>query len=409
MQSGKYDLLFRGGRVYDTETRQFEPLDLAVKDGAIAEKGPSLSAASAEKVIDVSGCVVTPGLIDMHCHVYPKFPFQEDGLPTIHPDAHMLQCGVTTAVDAGTCGPRDFIRFKESVIDRSTVRVLSFVNIASGGMVDLSTEQDPAQFMPEAAAAIARTFPDLVVGIKTAHYWVGKPFDGRHPAWASVDSALKAGELCGKPVMADFQPTLPGRPYPDLILEKLRPGDIHTHVYAQQFPVLDRDRKVNPFLFEARKRGVVFDLGHGAGSFWFRNAVPAWEQGFGPDTLSTDLYLDNVAGPVIGLTNVISKYLNIGMPLEEAIFRTTRRPAEVLHHPELGTLDAGSCADIAVFKLSKGDFGFADSGRARMKGNVRLNCVMTVRAGKVVYDPDAKSCPEWETAPAPYWISPGVL
>ena len=209
--------------------------------------------------------------------------------------------------------------------------------------------------------------------------------------------------------MFDFQPTVPGRSYQDLVLKKMAPGDIHTHMYAQQFPVIDEDGKVSEFLFEARARGVLFDLGHGAGSFWLRNAVPAWEQGFQPDTLSTDLYFDNVAGPVFGLTHIMSKYLNIGMPLREIIFRTTQRPAQILHHTELGTLSSGSCADVTVLSVSEGKFGFADAGRAKMTGSRRLQCEMTIRAGEVVYDVNARSMCQWQDAPEEYWHSPGVI
>ena len=166
---------------------------------------------------------------------------------------------------------------------------------------------------------------------------------------------------------------------------------------------------MNDFLFQARERGIVFDLGHGAGSFWFRNAVPALRQGFYPDTISTDLYLDNVAGPVIGLLHVMSKYLSMGMPLPEVIMRTTKRPAEVLGMKGVGNLSVGGCADVAVLRTVEGPVHFADSGHARMAGNVRLECMATLRGGDIVYDPYALAMPDWETAPAPYWTAPGVL
>ena len=336
----KYDLILKGARVLDPSRNMDGVFDVAVKDGKIRGLEKEIPAEEGEKVLEVSGYLLTPGLVDMHCHIYPRFPFEEDGLPTIQGEAHMFRSGVTACVDAGTCGSRDFLQFKESVIDRSKLKIFAFVNIASGGMVNLESEQDIQEFQPEIAAAIAGTY-DCVAGIKTAHYWVGKPVDSRHPAWESVEQAVKAGELCGKPVMADFQPNLPWRTYPDLILEKLRPGDIHTHVYAQQFPILDANRNVQEFMFRARDRGVIFDLGHGAGSFWFRNAVPALKQGFYPDTISTDLYLD--------------------------------------------------------------------AGHASMRGNKKLECIMTIRAGEIVYNPMALGMPEWEHAPRAYWESPGVI
>lgn len=209
--------------------------------------------------------------------------------------------------------------------------------------------------------------------------------------------------------MADFQPNLPERTYQELLMERLRPGDIHTHVYAQQFPILDKEGNVNSFLFEAVKRGILFDLGHGAGSFWFRNAIPAYRQGFLPDVISTDLYLDNVAGPVINLLHVMSKYLSMGMPLEEVIYRTTKGPARIIGHEELGDLRPGAFGDVAVLRVEEGHFGYADSGHARMNGNKRLECVMTIRAGRIVYDPGGLGMPLWETAPEAYWTPPGVL
>lgn len=404
----KYDLILKGARVLDPSQDLDGKFDIAVKDGKIGSLEKVIPAEEGEKVLDASGYLLTPGLVDMHCHIYPRYPFEEDGLPTIQGDAHMFRSGVTACVDAGTCGSRDFLQFKEQIIDRSELRVFAYINIASGGMVNLESEQDIRQFQPKIAAAIADTY-DCVVGIKTAHYWVGKPVDKDHPAWESVERAVEAGELCAKPVMADFQPNLPWRTYRELILEKLRPGDIHTHVYAQQFPLLDEDRKVQDYMYRARERGVIFDLGHGAGSFWFRNAVPALQQGFYPDSISTDLYLDNVNGPVINLLHVMSKYLNMGMSLNEVIYRTTKRPAEIIGHEELGDLNVGREADMALLDIREGRFGFADAGHASLKGNKNLECVMTIRGGKVVYNPMAMGMPEWENAPEPYWKSPGVI
>lgn len=401
------EILIQNGRVFDAEKKVFKEQDVRLRDGVVSEIAPHLEAAGAT-VVDARGMIVTPGLIDMHCHIYPSFPENPDKLPTINGEAHMFHNGVTTAVDAGTCGPRDFMYFKERVIDCSKLRVLALINVASGGMVNLSTEQEPDQFLPQTAAAMAKEFP-CVVGIKTAHYWVGIPFDEKHRPWASVDSALEAGALCGKPVMADFQPNLPERTYEELILKKLRPGDIHTHVYAQQFPILDNRGSVNEFMFAARERGVIFDLGHGAGSFWFRNAVPSYRQGFYPDVISTDLYLDNVNGPVIGLLHVMSKYLSMGMPLEEVLYRTTRRPAEVIGRPELGSLKVGGCADVSILKECTGSYRYADSGRACMEGVKKLECMLTVRAGEMVYNPMAYGMPLYTEAPAPYWTPPGVL
>lgn len=402
------NLLLSGGHVIDPASGLSAPADVAIKDGRILAVGPNLSC-RARTTIDVSGLYVVPGLIDMHCHCYPTFPFAPDSLPTIHPDAHMFKNGVTTAVDAGTCGWMNFPAFYRDVIARAETRVLAFLNIADRGMVHMTDEDDPACFHAGIAAEVARAYPDTIVGIKTAHYWVNKPFDERHTAWASVDSMVEAGERCAKPCMADFQPSPYGRTYSDLLLHHLRPGDIHTHMYAQQFPLFDESGRLQDYIGKARERGILFDLGHGAGSFWFRNAVPSLSQHHAPDSLSTDLYIDNVCGPVIGLVHVLSKFLNMGMTLEELIRRVTVNPAAMLHHPELGTLAPGSCGDVAVLRVAPRQVHFADSGRARMKGSAVLECMMTLRAGRIVYDPYALSMPDWETAPKAYWTSPGVL
>jgi dihydroorotase len=208
--------------------------------------------------------------------------------------------------------------------------------------------------------------------------------------------------------MVDFWPRLPERPYPDLILKKLRPNDIHTHVFAQQFPIVDDKGKVYDYMYQARERGVIFDLGHGAGSFWFRNAVPAWKDGFYPDSISTDLHTGNINGPVVSMLNTMSKMMSIGMPLKEVIYRSTVTPAKEIGHPELGTLSVGSEADIAILKYHEGKFGFADCGRAKLTGTKKFECIMTLRAGDIVYDPTGMSMPEWTEAPAPYWVIPSL-
>jgi len=306
-------------------------------------------------------------------------------------------------VDAGSGGSADFLDFKRRVIDKSKTRVLAFLNIVDVGMGG-DFEQDVSRMDPELAARTAEEYPELIVGIKCAHYWTWQLWDAGHRPWDNVDRAVRAGELCHKPVMVDFWPRPPERSYADLILQHLRPGDIHTHVFAQQFPVLDGDGRVNQVLFEARERGVIFDLGHGMGSFWFRNAVPAIRQGFIPDSIGTDLHTGNVNGPVESMQNVISKLLNMGMTLEDLIMRATIAPAREIGRPDLGTLVVGAVADVAVFQLREGRFGFTDCGKARMTGNQRLECVLTMRGGQVVFDPTGLTMPEWETAPADYWV-----
>jgi dihydroorotase len=398
--SAQPDLILKGGHVIDPANGRSERLDVAVAGGRIAAVGPDLPAGGAT-VLDVNGLYVTPGIIDMHCHVAVSHRASRLSLP---PDVNTFAAGVTTVVDAGTVGWKDFADFKEQVIDTARIRVLAYVNIVGRGMGG-DCEHERREMQPKLAAAVVRDYPDVTVGIKTAHYWTQHPFDADHTPWMAVDAAVEAGELCGKPVMVDFWPR-PERPYSELILTKLRPGDIHTHVFAQQFPVLDEQGRVSDFLWRARERGVIFDLGHGAASFWFRNAVPAIEQGFLPDSISTDLHTGNLNGPVIDMLHTMNKCLNMGMALEEVIARSTVAPAREIGHPELGTLGAGSEADIAVFRLEEGRVDYVDCGGARLAGTRQLRCVATLRAGVPVYNPLGLGLPEWRAAPPRYWVNP---
>ena len=403
MENTPLDLLIKGGRVIDPANNLDELFDVGIAAGKVVRVAPGISPAEASQVIDASGLIVTPGILDIHTHVYTFRPRATNYVEGVHADAHVFSSGVTTVVDVGTAGWKDFPDFKEHVIDRSKVRILALINIASGGMVDAESEQSEAEMQPAIAASLARAYPETILGIKTAHYWTTKPWDEMHHPWASVDRAVEAGELAGLPVMVDFWPRPPERSYPDLLLKHLRPGDIHTHIFAQQFPILASGGRVNDFLFEARARGIRFDLGHGAGSFWFRNAVPAFHGGFPPDTISTDLHMGNINGPVLGMLNTMSKFLSMGMPLPEVIRRSTSEPAQVIHRPELGRLTPGSGADLAIFRQLEGDFHFADCGKARMAGRLKLECQLTLRDGQIVYDPWGLSMPDWEHAPQSYW------
>ncbi|MBN1876037.1 MAG: amidohydrolase/deacetylase family metallohydrolase [Anaerolineae bacterium] len=403
-----FDIVLKGGHVIDPANGIDIPLDVGITDKRIARVAADIPETEATQVVDVGGCYVTPGILDIHTHVYTFRPVTDSYVGGMNADAHLLASGVTTTVDAGTAGWMDWPDFKAACIDKATVRILAFLNIAARGMVDSTSEQHVPDLDAHIAAAVVNAYPELLVGIKTAHYWTRKPWDTEHPPWVSVERAVEAGELCGKPVMVDFWPRPPERPYPTLILEKLRPGDIHTHVFAQQFPILDEDGHVCEYMFQARERGVVFDLGHGAGSFWFRNAVPALRDNFPPDSISTDFHMGNVNGPVVSMLHTMSKYVSMGMPLQEVIMRSTVIPAREIGRPELGTLSIGAEADIAVLRQWEGTFGFTDCGHAKLTGNTKLECMMTLRAGKIVYDPTGMSMPEWEQAPASYWEMPAL-
>jgi dihydroorotase len=396
-----YDLLIRNGHVVDPANDVDGRFDVAVRDGKIAAVARKIPAASARDVVDAGGLVVTPGLVDIHAHVYVGL-----GRRPSHPADLHLAAGVTTIVDAGTWGAKDFHVMREHVASRARVRVLALLNISAGGMERDGAEQDVAQMDAKLCADTVRKHRDVIVGVKTAHYWTRQPWDAAHPPWASVDRALECGRQADVPIMVDFWPRPPERPYDDLILKKLRPGDMHTHVFAQQFPVLEEGGRLNPALLEARKRGVLFDLGHGAASFWFRNAAPAIKQGFLPDSISTDLHQGSAIGPVVDMTMTLSKIHALGVPLREVIRRATVNPARQIKRPELGTLGVGRDADIAILEVRRGRFGYSDCGRAKMIGNAKIENRLTVRAGRIVYDPTGLSFVEWRKAPPPYWVVP---
>ena len=403
-----YDLLLQNGHVIDLRNNRDGKYDVAITGDKIAAVEPTIDPNLARRVVNLQGHLVTPGLIDIHVHVYhTRAPEgSPEGLSVVA-DAHSFRSGVTTMVDTGTAGGRHFLHFKTTVIDRQKTRIFAYINVVNQGMLG-DFEQDPTNFDAELAASVVLAHPDICVGIKTAHYWTRLPWDNLHTPWAAVDQAIRAAELCQRHVMYDFWPRLPERSYEDLILKKARPGDIHTHVYAQQFPIILESGGVNPALFEARKRGVIFDLGHGAGSFWYRNAARAMDQGFSPDSISTDLHTGNIHGVVLDMITTMSKLLNLGMSLTEVIRRSTVTPADEIGHAELGSLSIGACADVAVLTMHTGDFGFVDCGRARIRGSRKLECLLTVRAGEIVFDGDGLAAPDWKSAPPAYWVEPDV-
>ena len=410
-QSPRYDLLLKGGHVIDPANNVDAVMDVAVVKDKIAAVEKDIPASQAGKVVDATGLYVAPGLVDIHVHIghggAPLDWFTPEGrshlTPYGIPADIALQSGVTTMVDAGSSGADTFLLEKEEVIDRAKVRVLAFLNIVANGMQG-DLEQSVDQMDVKRCAETIKKYPDIIVGVKTAHYWTEEPWDGEHTPWAAVDRAEECGRAVNLPVMFDFWPR-PDRSYAELILKRMRPGDIHTHVFAQQFPILLADGKLNPILAEARARGVIFDVGHGAGSFWFRNAVPAVKQGFIPDSISTDLHTGNFT--VLSMTQVMSKFLAMGVPLQDLIRRSTVNPAREIHRPELGTLSVGKEADIAVLEQLDGPFSYIDCGFARMDGKGKLIARMTVRAGHIVYDPSGLSMVEWEKARPQYFNMPG--
>jgi dihydroorotase len=409
----QYDLLLKRGHVIDPANRVDRKMDVAVANGKIAAVAPDLAPTQARKVVNAEGLFVTPGLVDIHVHIgYGGVPdnwyspsARSQTPPFGVPADWMLTSGVTTVVDTGSAGAETFLREKQMVLDKSQIRVLAFLNIVANGM-NGGLEQTVDQMDPQLCAETIDKHRDVIVGVKTAHYWTEKPWDSEHRPWVAVDRALECGRLARVPIMVDFWPRPPQRSYAELILKKMRSGDIHTHVFAQQFPIILADGRVNPIMWKARKRGVVFDVGHGAASFWFRNAVPAVEQGFVPDSISTDLHSRSMIGPAQSMTNVMSKFLAMGLPLEDVIRRSTLNPAREINRPDLGTLSVGREADIAVLEKLEGEFSYTDNGNARMDGSVKLVARMTVRAGKILFDPYGLSMVDWRKARKQYFRPP---
>ncbi|MCW5982207.1 MAG: amidohydrolase/deacetylase family metallohydrolase [Bryobacteraceae bacterium] len=385
-----FDLLLKGGHVIDPKNGVSAVRDVGIAGGRIAAVAENLPASAARRVADVAGLYVTPGLVDIHTHVFASTMASEyTGEFSVRPDGFTFRSGVTTIADAGSAGWRDFEAFQKDVIDRSKTRVLAWINIVGRGMGGRKTvEQDVSDMDPERTAELARRFKDVVVGIKIAHF--------AGPEWVAVERALEAGKLAGLPIMVDFATFREERPFQDLVLHKLRPGDIYTHAYLSAVPMLDAKGKLLPYLFEARKRGVIFDVGHGGGSFSWRQAVPALAQGFPPDSISTDLHVDSMNAGMKDMANVMSKFLNLGMSVDDVILRSTWNPAREIHREEFGHLTPGAVADVAVLRLVNGDFGFLDARGSRLRGSRKLIAELTVKGGRVVWDLNGLAADDWD-------------
>ena len=396
-QAPPYDLLLRGGRVIDPKNGVDAVRDVGITGDRIAAVEENIAPASAKKSIDVSGLYVTPGLVDIHAHFYVHLTAPGtllDRSPSVIPDHALFRTAVTTAVDVGTTGWRNFPDLRSRIIERSKARVLAMLNIVGAGIINYEAEQNPHDMDPEKTAEMAKQHSDIVVGIKSAHWWA--------PDYTSVEKAVEAGRLAGFPVMVDFGYFLAERPYQKMVLEILRPGDISTHFYRWPAPILDENEKLLPYLAEARRRGVKFDVGHGTGSFHFRQAEPAVKQGFWPDSISTDLHSDSINRSMIDMLNVMSKFMAMGIPLNEVIRRSTTNPATIIKRPELGQIAVGAEADVAVLRLERGRYGFVDVKNGRIEGTERLGCEMTIRGGEIVFDFNGRVGAPWREADIDY-------
>jgi dihydroorotase len=390
----QYDMILQRGHIFDPKNHIDTVEDIAVKDGLIARVAPHIDSKEAVKTIDVKGFYVTPGLIDLHVHVYAGTGERESyaGDNSVYPDGFTFRSGVTTVVDAGSSGWRSFEDFKDRVIDRSMTRVLVELNIVGAGMRGSNYEDNLDDMDGEATAKTALKYPGLIVGIKSAH------FSG--PEWKPYEQAVKAGTIANIPVMIDYGSRRVERPLYDLLATKLRPGDIYTHEYSglrgEQDPATGKPSKA---MIVGRERGIYFDVGHGGGSFAWSVAVPLMRAGFGPDSISTDLHIDSMNAGMKDLLNVADKFLAMGQSVPQVLAEMTWNPAREIKQEQLGNLFVGSPADIAILSVEQGQFGFVDMYNKKLMGTRKLVCQLTVRAGKVVFDLNGISADLWNAEP----------
>ncbi len=375
-----YDILIKGGYLIDAKNGIADTMDVAIMDGKIAGVAKNIPENQAKKTINARGLLVSPGLIDPHTHVFvgSQAGTFADGFSSVSPDDFSFRSGITTVVDAGTSGWRNFDTFKKNVIDQSQTRVLAFLNIAGTGMSGKATQENTEDMDPAKAYATLIKYPEILVGIKIGH------FTGS--SWAPFDNALIASHKANMPLLVECH-------LPQYTLEeqlgRMRKGDIITHSYEEieeRMPIVDEEGQLRPFVKEAREKGVLFDVGHGGAGFWFSQALPAVEQGLWPDSFGTDLHRFSMNSGMKNILNVMSKFLNMGMSLEEVIGRATWNTAKAIRREDLGHLGVGGIADLTLIKIHQGSFGFTDAGGNKMEGNEKLEAELTMKSGRVVYD-----------------------
>ena len=381
-----YRILIKGGHIIDAKNNIDERMDLAIQDGKVARVAKDIDTALAVQVINASGMFVTPGLIDLHAHVFYGFDtdsYLSGGTVAVLPDQSTFRSGVTTVVDAGGAGWRSFPTFKKNIIDVSKTRVLSLLNIVGEGMRGIEKyEQNVNDMDAKKSAELALANKTDVVGFKVAH------FTGSE--WTPISRGVEAGTLANMPVMIDLNTLFFS--IEELFTKYLRPGDIYTHTFIQSSrgvvePIVNlKTKEFKPFVLEAQKKGIVFDVGFGGGSFNFNQALPALKAGFYPNTMGTDLHQGSVNGAMKDQLNVLSIFMAMGMNLSDLIKASTWTPAQTIKREELGNLSVGSVADVAVLSLRKGSFGYRDVAGNTLKGKRKIDCELTLREGKIVYE-----------------------
>lgn len=375
-----YDIVIKNGHVMDPSQELDECLDIAILEGKIAEVSRGINASLARHVIDASGLIVTPGLVDLHVHCCHYIAYIG-----IDPEANCLAKGSTTVLDAGSTGELNFMGFRKYVIERSRTRIFALLNIESLGMIEFAREQEWPKLIMEYeemfinekdTLSMVKENRDVILGIKWAHHTP-----------KGLRLARKVADEAGCMLMAEnhYQPET---------LTYLKKGDIVTHIFHAYQPaiklrpndgLLDADGNVQPEFYDAIKRGVIIDVGHGAGSFVWEVAEKAFDQGIRPHTISTDLHVMNVNGPVYDLPTTMSKFLLLGMPLYDIVKASSTKPAEVMGmENEIGTLKPGAKADVAIFKLEEGKFTFLDVNGTGRVGSQRLVATKVIKDGEIV-------------------------
>ena len=387
-QAQEIDILLKGGHVIDPKNKIDSQMDIAIANGKILKVATDIPVTNAKKVIDASGLYVTPGLIDIHTHVFVgSNQGFADGFSSLSPDDITLKAGITTVVDAGTSGWRNFPVFKKQVIDRPQTRVLAFLNIAGSGMTGFPTEEDINDMDSRMTSLVIQQFPDIIVGVKIGHY--------RGSEWTPFDRALEAGRLSNVPLLVECH--LPLLPLEEILI-RMRAGDIYTHSFCtatDRTCLLDELGIVRPYVLEAQKKGIRFDVGHGGAMFHFSIAIPALKQGLLPNSFGSDLHRFSMNSGMKNMLDIMSKYLNMGMNIEDIIFRATWNSANSIKRDDLGQLSEGAEADVAILRIRKGSFGFIDAGGNKMDGDRRLEAELTIRAGKIVWDQNGIAAQNW--------------
>jgi dihydroorotase len=362
-----FDLILRGGRVIDPSQKLDAMTDVAFAAGKVAMVGSALKSDSGTIVRDVSGHIVTPGLIDMHTHVYW-------GGTSLGIDAEEFcrTSGVTTAIDTGSAGPGNFAGFRKHVIEPSEVRILAYLHISHAGIFGFSNrvmvgESEELRLMnPVEAVEVADQNRDLIVGIKVR---VGRYSSGTSGI-VPLEMALEVADEVGMPLMAHIDHPPPSY---EEVIARLRPGDILTHAF-RPFPnsAVTAQGTVKRAVREARERGVLFDIGHGQGSFAFKTARAMLANGFYPDTISSDVHALCINGPAFDQVTTMSKFLCMGMPLTEVIAASTVNAAMALKRPELGSLRPGSVGDATIISIREGAFDYVDVVGEHLTGNRKI-------------------------------------